>query len=126
MVASMTHGGPDAVKPLEAAKAVHRTKQYHNSEEYIKLKNLSDERQIELYRIPPVVGCGVFRHTSSQFWSCRYSSSSTWSTCSWKSGARTPFQCLVKVLKHLIKEHILHAPSDVISWKSQLAALETL
>lgn len=108
----------------QAAGPVHRSKQYCNSEEYKNLESISSALNVQLVRVPPVLGAGVFRHSSGMFWSCRYSTTSSWFTCSWKSGARSPQECLLKVLKHLVRQHLLHAPPDMASWQAQLSALE--
>ena len=108
----------------DAVVRVHRTKKYMNSPEFLELQEMSKQKGITLYRIPPIAGAGVRRHPSGSFWSCRYSESSGWATASWGNGALSPLQCLLKMLRHLAREHVLNAPSDVESWKAYLALLE--
>lgn len=121
----------NAVKKTEAGEIPKtgggpKQKAYHTSEEWVQLLSIEEEKKVVLCRVPAITGAGLGRHPAGGFWSCRYPECSI-KSCSWGS-LRTPLECLLKCLKHLIRQHMLAFPNDpeLSAWKSQLQSLNEL
>ena len=108
--------GEAGEKPLASAPVSHsgRPKQYHLSPEWLQLAEAGQH----LLRLPPVAGCGVNRHPSGSFWSCRYPGQPS-RTASWNAGV-SPLRCLTLCLRHVIKLFLETKPADADVWHAQL------
>ena len=94
-------------------------KQFHLSPEWVHLESIGAHIAV----VPPVVGCGVNRHPAGQFWSARFPDCPI-RTASWTNG-QTPFSCLVRCLRHVIKLHLeRNKPSNSDTWTAQLEELK--
>lgn len=122
--ASGVDGPPD---PGLAASASNggRIKAYHTSPEWVELKDIEQTEGIHLLRIPPIIGCGVNRHPSNNYWSCRFPGHPA-KTASWSNGNASPKACLVLCLRHVIKLYLSSGPSDQDSYQKQLADLQKI
>ena len=101
-----------------------RKREWCNLPEWQQLKQMSKLGQTDLCKMPEVPKSGIFRNPSSKFWSCTYPTKGC-KTASWKSG-RSEFQCIVKVLRQLIKFHIEECPPHTHAWQNQLNLLADL
>ena len=117
-------GHPD---PGLAASASHggRIKAYHTSAEWIELEEIEQMEGIHLLRVPPIIGCGVNRHPSNSYWSCRFPGHPA-KTASWSNGIASPKACLVLCLRHVLKLYLSSGPSDQSSYQKQLADLQRI
>ena len=117
-------------KPSSSVKVVGalgpKHKAYHTSPEWLQLLEFEKEKKVILSKIPNVIGAGVHRHPSKCFWTAIYPACSI-KSCSW-GASRTPLECLIKCIKHIIKQHLIAYPnsSEDSEWKSQLQSLSDL
>ena len=82
-----------------------RRKQYHLSAEGQKLEKLQEEHGFPYTLLPAVIHSGIYRHPSNSFWSSRYPGCA-WTTSRWKDEASEAFGCMIKMMRHLIREHL--------------------
>jgi len=117
--------GPPDPGLVASASNGGRIKAYHTSPEWVELQGIEQTEGIHLVRIPPIIGCGVNRHPSNNYWSCRFPGHPA-KTASWSSGNSSPKACLVLCLRHVIKLYLSSAPSDQSSYQKQLADLQKI
>lgn len=112
-------------KKLGAGAVGPKAKLYDKSPEWLQLKKLEDEKGVILTHLPQVIGAGVHRRPAKCFWTASYPGCSI-KSASW--GTRSPLECLIKCIKHAIKQHMLACPNDPEekSWKNQLQSLGQL
>ena len=102
-----------------------KMKAYHLSAEWAQLTALEQEKKVPLTRLPSVVGCGVHRHPAKCFWTASYPSTSI-KSMSWGTTGKSPLECLVKCIKHVLKQHLIAEPHEAHVWNHQLKNLEEL
>ncbi|CAK9042497.1 unnamed protein product [Durusdinium trenchii] len=113
-------------EPIVVGALGPKHKAYHTSPEWLQLLEFEKEKKVILSKIPNVIGAGVHRHPSKCFWTAIYPACSI-KSCSW-GASRTPLECLIKCIKHIIKQHLIAYPnsSEDSEWKSQLQSLSDL
>ena len=104
--------------------AAGRVKKFHLSEVWKRLEALSKKDGYSYTALPLLVGLGVHRHASGNFWSARFPGE-PWFTCR-LGEARDEFNSLLTILRHVIKLYIRTAPADRQSWEVHLEKLSAL
>lgn len=112
---------------VSTTPSLTRKREWCNSPEWQRLLQISKDRNVDLSRIPEVPLSGIFRHPSGKFWSCKYPTRG-WATARWSSSGTgmSEFQCMLKVLRQLIKFHIEACPPHACAWRVQLQHLSKL
>lgn len=124
MEESEEEGAPEPMSSAPEGGLLGRAKQYHLSNEWNELVDISNKHGYDYTKLPAVVGGGIHRHPSGSFWSTRFPDEA-WTTCRWNE-TRTPFQAMLRVIRHFIKLYIRGAPADMHAWKAHLGHLEKL
>ena len=101
-----------------------RSKRFHLSESWKKLVQISKQDGWDYTALPTVIGLGIHRHPSGMFWSGRFPGQ-PWYTSKWGSD-KAEFDCLMAILRHLVKLYIKTAPVDAPAWGIHLEKLKSV